>query len=157
MFQHLLKVRYLAVVIVLVAVLDAVGSMVLGIQQAFHAYALILRGSQNGSSRRPGLEMLHSLDFLIVSIVLLVLALGIAKLFLRRPDEHDDPQLPVWLRIKSITELKVLIWEMILTTLLIVAMSELSEAIYQEPTWTVLLTPVAILLLALSLFFMKRS
>jgi len=157
MFQYLLKVRYLVVVIVVVAVLDALGSMVLGVQRAFHAYALIIGGNPAGRAERPGLEMLHSLDFLIVSMVLLVLALGIAKLFLRNPGEHDDARLPAWLRIQNITDLKVLIWEMILTTLLIVAMSEISETIYEQPTWTVLLTPVAVLMLALSLFFMKKQ
>jgi uncharacterized membrane protein YqhA len=156
MFQYLLKARYLALVIVVVALLDALGAMVLGVQRALHAYALILSGKIDGPEH-PGIEMLHSLDFLIVSMVLIVLALGIAKLFLRGRGDHDDAELPAWLRIESIAELKVLIWEMILTTLLIVAMSELSEAIYGQPTWTVLLTPVAILMLAMSLFFMKRD
>jgi uncharacterized membrane protein YqhA len=157
MFQFLLKARYLVVVIVVVALLDAIGAMVLGVQGALHAYALILTGNKGGGTQRPGIEMLHSLDFLIVAMVLVVLALGIAKLFLRGPAEHDKSVLPAWLRIDSITELKVLIWEMILTTLLIVAMSELSEALYGQPTWTILLTPVAILMLAVSLFFMKRN
>jgi uncharacterized membrane protein YqhA len=158
MFQHLLKIRYLILVIVVIAVLHAIAFMTLGIQTAFHAYALLLKGgTQSAHAERPGVELLHSLDALIVSMVLIVLALGMAKLFLRNPAEHDDSHLPVWLRIESITELKVLIWETILTTLLIVAMSDISAALYEQPTWTILLTPAAVLALAISLFFMKKT
>jgi len=111
---------------------------------------------QARQAERPGLELLHSLDTLFISMVLIVLALGMAKLFLRNPEERDDAKLPVWLRIESITELKVLLWETILTTLLIVAMSDVSAALYEPTTWTILITPTAVLILALSLFFMKR-
>jgi len=50
----------------------------------------------------------------------------------------------------------VLLWETILTTLLIVAMSDVSAALYEPTTWTILITPTDVLILALSLFFMKR-
>lgn len=156
MFQHLLKIRFLVLVLVVVAVFHALAFMALGIKTAFHAYGLILTGAKDTGAARPGVELLHSLDTLFISMVLIVLALGMAKLFLRNPEEHDDSKLPVWLRIESITELKVLIWETILTTLLIVAMSEVSTALYEQTTWTILITPTAVLILALSLFFMKR-
>ena len=45
----------------------------------------------------------------------------------------------------------------ILTTLLIVALSDLSESLFGPLNWTVLLTPISILLLALSLYFMKKA
>jgi len=156
MFQSLLKIRYLALVLVVVAVIHALAFMALGIRTALHAYHLILSGAKDVGENRPGVELLHSLDTLFISMVLIVLALGMAKLFLRNPTEHDDSKLPVWLRIESITELKVLIWETVLTTLLIVAMSDVSSALYEPTTWAILLTPAAVLLLAISLFFIKR-
>jgi uncharacterized membrane protein YqhA len=112
-------------------------------------------GARGGS--RPGLELLHSLDFLFVSLVLIVLGLGIAKLFLLAPGDSSDAGLPTWLRIDSISELKVLLWETILTTLLIASLSNLVEGLFGTLDWTVLLMPIAILILSLSLFFIKKA
>ena len=93
---------------------------------------------------------------MFISMVLLVLAIGIAKLFLVSPT-FDDTKLPTWLRVHSITELKVLLWETVLTTLLIVGLSDLTTALYAKLQWTALVMPMAILILSLSLFFMKRT
>ena len=155
MFEHLLKVRYVAVVIVILAVLHAVAFLVLGTKLAFQAYAHILIGG-GASEARPGLELLHSLDFLFVSLVLMVLALGIAKLFLLGPN-MEESGLPVWLRLHSISELKVLLWETVLTTLLIASLPGLVAGLLGNLDWRVLVTPSAILVLALSLYFMKKG
>jgi len=158
MFEFLLKFRYLAVVMVVLALLDAVAYLVMGARIAFHAYAHLLdAASAAPTGSRPGLELLHSLDFLFVALVLIVLGLGIAKLFLLAPDSRSNSELPAWLRIDSIRELKVLLWETILTTLLIAGLSELIEGLFTTLGWATLMTPLAILILALSLFFMKKA
>ena len=95
MFEQLLKVRYIAIVIVILAVLHAIAFLVLGTKVAIQAYAHVLRSAAS-TEPRPGLELLHSLDFLFVSLVLMVLALGIAKLFLLGPNV-DESGLPTWL------------------------------------------------------------
>ena len=156
MFQYLLKVRYLAVVIVVLSVLHAVAFLVMGTRIAVRAYWQVLGDSASGWSS-PGVELLHSLDFLFVSLVLLVLGLGIAKLFVLKPSQQSMEGLPGWLRIESITQLKVLLWETILTTLLIVSLSDLVRDLFTKLEWSALAMPVAILLLALSLFFMKKD
>jgi uncharacterized membrane protein YqhA len=158
MFEFLLKFRYLAVVMVILALLDAMAYLVMGARIAFHAYAHVLDATSfTPTQNRPGLELMHSLDFLFVSLVLLVLGLGIAKLFLLAPDSKSHNGLPGWLRIESIGELKVLLWETILTTLLIAGLSELIEGLFTRLDWAILMTPLAILILALSLFFMKKA
>lgn len=158
MFRQLLKVRYIAVVITALAVLHSVAFLVLGTETAIHAYRQVLGLDTSPGPQRPGLELLHSLDFLFVSMVFLVLALGIAKLFLMSPSAEADEGLPSWLRIDSISELKVLLWETILVTMLIIALSDItSDLDAVTRSWTVLLTPIEILLLALSLYFMKKK
>jgi uncharacterized membrane protein YqhA len=157
MFEQLLKIRYLAIAMVLLALMHAVAYLALGVRIAVHAYAHLFAESGGTGEVRPGLELLHSLDFLFVSLVMVVLGLGIAKLFLLAPDSPRHSGLPAWLRIEGIAELKVLLWETILTTLLIAALSELVAGVFGKLDWTVLLTPVAILILALSLYFMKKA
>ena len=91
MFEFLLKFRYLAVVMVILALLDAVAYLVMGARIAFHAYAHLLDAtSVTPVQNRPGLELLHSLDFVFVSLVMIVLALGIAKLFLLAPSSKSN-------------------------------------------------------------------
>ena len=51
MFEHLLKVRYVAIVIVFLAVLHAMAFLVLGAKLAFVAYGHILFGVQTGEAR----------------------------------------------------------------------------------------------------------
>jgi uncharacterized membrane protein YqhA len=156
MFKYLLKIRYIVVVIVVLAALDAVAFLVMGTLTALEGYKHLLGETVAGETPRPGLELLHSLDFCLVAMVLVVLALGTAELFLLDPTVDQSVRLPPWLRLNSISELKVLLWETILTTLLILSLSGLTATAFAKPDWTVLLTPAAILTLALSLYFMKR-
>jgi uncharacterized membrane protein YqhA len=156
MFQQLLKIRYVAVVIVILSLLHAVAFLVMGTRIAVQAYAHVWDETASGWAR-PGVEVLHSLDFLFVSLVLLVLGLGIAKLFIVQPTEAESAALPTWLRIESISELKVLLWETILTTLLIVALSDLIRGLFSKLEWSALIMPSAILVLAISLFCIKKA
>jgi uncharacterized membrane protein YqhA len=153
-FDQLLKTRYIAIVIVILSLLHAAAFLVMGIKVAVKAYGEVLTEGASHASR-PGLELLHSLDYLFVSLVLLILSLGIAKLFLLDPTK-EHPGLPSWLRLESISELKVLLWETVLTTLLIVALSDLVSNLGSAHEWSVLVEPAGILILALALFFMKR-
>jgi uncharacterized membrane protein YqhA len=156
-FQQLLKIRYLAIVIVALSVLHAVAFLVMGTRIAIHAYWHLMDDTAGAGWSRPGVELLHSLDFLFVALVLLVLGLGVAKLFLLKLSDEESQPLPRWLRIQSITQLKILLWETILTTLLIVSLSDLIRDLFTKLEWSALAMPVAILILALSLFFMKKD
>jgi uncharacterized membrane protein YqhA len=157
MFEHLFKLRYLTLVIVILAVGHAVAFLVMGTLAAFKGYGHVIAAIQGVQSARPGLDLLHSLDFMFVSMVLIVLALGIAKLFLMHPSDELTVDLPLWLRIDSISQLKILLWETVLTTLMIIALSDLSAGLFTKLDWTVLLTPAAILVLALSLYLIKKE
>jgi uncharacterized membrane protein YqhA len=157
MFAHILKLRYVTVVISIIAGLDALSFLIMGAKAAFKGYVHMIASGDAFEMSRPGLELLHSLDFLLVSLVLMILAFGVAKLFLLDPKTALTLELPSWLRIESISELKVLLWETILTTLLVVSLSGLSDGLFRKLDWTVLLTPIAILLLTLSLYFMRRG
>jgi len=50
----------------------------------------------------------------------------------------------------------VLLWETSLTTLLTVALSDLIRGLFTQLEWSALTVPAAILLLALSLFLIKK-
>jgi uncharacterized membrane protein YqhA len=157
LFHYLLKARYLAAVVVALAILHSLMFLFLGAHSAFVTYWHVLSRTIS-AGERPGLELLHSLDFLLVSLVLLIFALGVANLFLRPTgtSEQRSSPLPSWLHVESFGDLKYLLWETILTTLLIAALPMLATDLFTQLDWSSLFIPATILLLALSLFFMRR-
>jgi uncharacterized membrane protein YqhA len=157
MFQQLLKVRYLAVAIVVISILHSIAFLVMGAFVAVNAYTHLWSDRAAPGMARPGVELLHSLDFLFVSLVLMVLALGIAKLFILNAGAKEIEGLPAWLRIENLSELKVMLWETILTTLLIVGLSDLIRDLFTPLAWTALILPLAIFVLAMSLFFIRKA
>jgi uncharacterized membrane protein YqhA len=154
--KHLLKIRYLAAVVSVLSILHALAFMAMGTRTAVHAYAMVLRGESGSGAQRPGIELLHSLDFLLVGLVLIMLAFGVAKLFLLSPKAVDDDSLPNWLHVDSFSDLKFLLWETILTALLILALSVVTSELLEKMTWTALVVPAVILMLAISLHLMRR-
>ena len=64
--------------------------------------------------------------------------------------------LPSWLRIDTLTELKALIWESILTAVLVLWVTQLVHRL-REPTPALLILPGAMLVIAASLFIMRRG
>src|SRR5215831_14868883 len=112
MFERLLRLRYVAVVVVILAFLHALAFLLMGARIAAHTYWAILHGAPPGASERTGVELLHSLDLMLIALVLMILAFGVAKLFLRDPmGEHAHSfSGPSWLQIETFTDLKVLLW-----------------------------------------------
>lgn len=115
MFERFMKVRYIAVVIVILALLHAMAFLAMGTHVAVLAYRHVFDEPPAVGSGSV-LELLHSLDFMFISMVLLVLALGIAKLS-----------------------------------------SDLTTALFAKLQWTAMVMPSAIVVLSLSLYFMKKE
>jgi uncharacterized membrane protein YqhA len=156
-FEQLLKIRYIAAVVVILSLLHSLTFLYMGARIAVATYWHVLSGATGEAADRPGVELLHSLDFFLVSLVLMILALGIAKLFLLPSTTHRSSRLPSWLSLETFSDLKFLLWETILTTLLIAGLPMLSAGLFEKLDWTALLVPAAILLLAFSLYLMKKT
>ncbi len=131
MVRSLLRIRYLATVVALVFALHAAGFLVLGVLRAVQAYRLFFTPDGLGPEARPGVHIAESVDALLFSLVLLVLSLGTASLFLTTADTEDRQKLPEGMRVKSLTELKLLLWEAILATLVVAAASGIIAALPQ--------------------------
>jgi uncharacterized membrane protein YqhA len=97
-------------------------------------------------------------DLFLIAIVFFVLALGVMLLFVD-PDKGFPVNLPHWLRIKNFMELKVILWEAILTTMVIAFLTGLAgKKINGEPVdMQTLIIPGGIFLVSLSLYFLKKG
>jgi uncharacterized membrane protein YqhA len=153
--------RVLKFVISTIAVLVAMAGVALAL---IGIYEFVIAVSHVASADREHVAgliatgLLKTVDMFLMVIVFFVFALGVLILF-------DDPEntlpvrLPHWLQIKTFIQLKVILWEAILTTLVVSYLAGLAEKKFDNHTTSLydLVIPAAILLIALSLFFLKKG
>ncbi|MBN8787331.1 MAG: YqhA family protein [Terrimonas sp.] len=113
---------------------------------------------QHETAGLMAVDLLNAVDIFLVAIVFFVLSIGIMILF-NNPDATLPVKLPEWLRIKNFLHLKIILWEAILTTLVVSYLAALAEKKINgvEITWQHLIVPVAVLLISLSLFLVRRG
>lgn len=152
MIKILLKSRYLALAISIFMFFNSVAFLIMGLIRGIEAYAELIKFMQGNHEVKPGLAITHSLDTFLISIVTLIISLGIAKVFFL--SEEDSVKLPKWLNIHSFKDLKILLWETVLMTLVVLFLTMLinSEMVL---SWEILTLPVSIVLLAVALVLMK--
>ena len=102
--------------------------------------------------------LLHAIDMFLVAIVFYVLAIGMMILFIDQ-DAKVPLKLPDWLHVKTFVELKIILWEAILTTMVVYYIAGLLEKKINGEVISIhsLILPGAVLLIALSLFFVKKG
>jgi uncharacterized membrane protein YqhA len=100
--------------------------------------------------------LLKTVDIFLMVIVFFVFSLGLLILF-HDPTTNLPVNVPEWLRLKSFIQLKVILWEAILTTLVVSYLAGLAEKRMELIPFGVydLIIPGAIFLIALSLYFLK--
>ena len=155
------SIQIFILIIALVIFIGAIIIASLGVYDIIHS-ALYFKGSTESTEHIiifTALGIMRSVDLLLISIVLFIFSLGLLILFDGKEETVQKINLPKWLRVKNFMELKVILWEAILTTMLISVVSVIAQKIQggQEPTISLLILPGAILLVALALFFVKRG
>ena len=155
MFQHLtvpmkyfLRIIILAIVIILLA--DVVITTVRGIMVSVHAYGEVI----SNTTEKPLLPALEAVDLFMLALVVLLLALGLVKLFLSDMPFISNFDLP-WLKVGDIHDIKALLWNAMLLTLMVLFCIRMFNT--DQLGWTDLVLPGAVFLLALSGKFMKDN
>ena len=152
MLRNLLGVRHVYAVAVVFTLINSVVFLLVGARYSIEGYALLYRHVFVEETANPRMPILESLDWFLVALVFLIFSLGIAKIFIGYDGSPDA--LPGWLRIHDFKELKILLWETILVTLVvwsIIAVARKVDAL----TWESLVLPVVVLVLAVGLFLMR--
>ena len=136
-------------IILLLSFINVLAMLALNIMRAFHAYADLF----NGGLHRPGLEIMELVDGLLMVLLLLIITIGFLKLFL--PDSKISKAIDLpWLRVNSFTQLKMLLIETILTTLVVLFATHVVKS-DANLKWEDILIPIAVFLLALTIKFVK--
>lgn len=113
-------IRIAIFVIISLLLLNSLVFIGVAVYKIVEAYILIAEGRME---ERPGVFIGEALDGFLVSLFFIVFSIGIAKLFLQNKIFIKGYDLP-WLNIKDFSGLKFIIWEMLLTTLVVYFFSQ---------------------------------
>ena len=152
----LLRLRWLAAVVAFISGLHAVAFVGVGVVRGWEGYKLIAHGPPWEGEHAPGLHLARSIDAFLIAMVFFVFSIGMTILFLVPRDSPALQAVPEWMRVKSLSELKFLIWEAILVTL-VVACVESFMVSGRGLDWTALVFPLALLILSLAMFLARRA
>jgi uncharacterized membrane protein YqhA len=143
--------RVIISIILLFSFLNVVAMLILNFMRAIHAYSHLF----DSENTRPGLEIMEVVDGLLLVLLLLIMNIGFMKLFLPESKWARSLDLP-WLKINSFSQLKMLLIETILTTLVIV----FATTVIKEDgklNWNDIVLPSAIFLFALTIKSVKEE
>lgn len=145
-------VRFFIFFIVSFVFLNSLFFIGLGAYKSFHAYMLIAQGRVE---ERPGVFIAESLDSFLMALFFLIFAMGISKLFLPNKTFIKDYDL-AWLKVGNFSELKFILWEVLLTTLCVFFITQAIIKV-EHLEWQILVLPASILMLAIAYKFFKQG
>jgi len=151
MVERLLGLRFIFLIPIGITFINCLFFIWLGIEHAYHGYVIVIEGH---TEARPGLAFLESLDMFMVALVFMVFSFGMLRIFTHYDVKED--KLPGWMQIRTFKELKILLWETVLVTLVILSISVLIQKL-DNPSWELLVLPGMILILSLALFLMRKE
>ncbi len=156
MLKWLFKLRYLALIVAICSALHSIAFIVIGVIRGVEGYRLIFRGSPLSGEDSPGIFIGKSIDAFLLAMVFFVFSIGMIVLFAAPKSSEALDEIPAWMRVKNLSELKFIIWEAILVAMVVASIEALVVA-SQDLRWTALIVPIALLILAAGLFLAKKG
>lgn len=104
--------------------------------------------------------MFQALDVFLIGFLFLIFSIGFAQLFVSDNSKIKSLIMnwtPNWLKVESFTQLKLILWDTVLTTLVVLFAGETFRSLDDVYDWKLLFIPVAVLLISISKFLIIRS
>jgi uncharacterized membrane protein YqhA len=154
--------RLIISLIIALIFMSAIVITCLGIADLWHGASMLWNNHQGEHyvTTVTAIGIMEGVDTLLVAVVLFIFSYGLLVIFFSSREELlDQLNVPKWLRMKSFLDLKIILWEAVLTTLVIgfliaVAETELEDKV---PGIDILYIPAAIALITISLFLLKKD
>lgn len=150
-------IKILITIIVFFTFVNALFFIGLGVINIFKGGAILLNDSREISN--SALKVIESLDMFLVALVFIIFTSGIYNIFFPHNESQNDANSFTKkhiFRINSFSQLKILLWQTILTTLVIHFVSSIIQA-HGKLDWSFLIMPISILLLTISLGIFQRK
>jgi uncharacterized membrane protein YqhA len=152
--SKILRLRYIFIIVSIFSFISCLFFIGVGISESIHAFKIVIGAIGGGVWENPGILLVEALDRFLIAVLFYIFGIGMIKLFL--PELFKDADLPKWLDIKDIRQLKVLLWETILVTLVVLSVTSMVGHT-DSLSWDVLILPSVIAVLSLSLFLMRSK
>jgi len=107
----------------------------------------------------PGLTLFVSIDLFIIGFLFLIFSLGFSQLFIPKPSKITtllDSVTPNWLKVQSFTELKLILWDTVLTTLVLTFIGDVIRD-KDGYNWQLTIIPISILLISFARYLIKKQ
>lgn len=129
----------------------------LGIFVFFHT--IYFSPNDKYAPAEAGILLLKTIDMFLIAIVAFIFSLGLMVLFDNKKELTQILNLPDWLQVKNFMQLKVILWEAILTTMVITFLVNLAESRFKgiPLDYNTLIIPAAIFIISISLYALKKS
>jgi uncharacterized membrane protein YqhA len=137
--------------ICLILVVNAVTLVLRGVLLTYEGYHNVFT---QPDMERPLLPVLEAVDLFFMALAFFIVAIGLAQLFVGDMALVKSLSF-AWLRIESFGQLKLLLWDTFLVTMLVLFVTRLVST--DTYGWDLLLLPGAILMLTVSSFLLKQS
>lgn len=150
--------KFIIVVPILTTLVIAIVFLGLGVYETVIGITGILKGQMHSEST-PGLLLFQALDLFLIGFLFLIFSLGFFQLFYPKPSRLMtviDDIAPAWLKVENFTQLKLILWDTVLTTLVVLFIGEafLAGGKYD---WNLTIIPIGILLISLAKFLIKKA
>ncbi len=106
----------------------------------------------------PGLTLFQALDVFLIAFLFLIFSIGFAQLFIPKPSKIVDLVnniTPDWLKVENFTQLKLILWDTVLTTLVVIFIGDAFKA-NGEYDWQLTIIPISIMLISFSRYLIKK-
>lgn len=145
-------IRSVILFIVSVILLNSIFFIVMGVYKSVEAYILFMHA---GIDQKPGVMIAEALDSFMIALFFIIFSVGIAKLFLPASNFISGYDL-TWLKVENFSQLKYILWEVLLTTMFIFFAARFIIAA-DSLDWNMLIVPASILMLSIAYKLLKQS
>ena len=150
------RLRFISLIAVFASGLGSILMFIIGAIKTARAYMAYFGGigyEPDASAKQMIIYMIQALDVFLIGLVLMIFSGAIYSLFIR-PEESESIPSKSWVKIKSTTELKKILIELVIVILIVKVLEGALGVESGGYVWENLVLPVAILMLALAYKFM---
>lgn len=160
--ETIFRTRYLSVIAVIFGAIGAVLMFVIGAVTTVDSVLTYFGGHgdaafSSDAALAATVEIVSALDQFLLGLVLLVFAFGVYSLWIvsDAPDDAATVHAPEWIKITSVTDLKVQLIEVVAVLLAVLFLKGVLSN--PETVWTDLVVPIAVVLFAWTVWLIRRA
>jgi len=164
MFNRFLALRYISLIAVVSLFVGAAVMFLIGAARTITAILYLFIDSRElflpehiDQGTIASVALVQAVDAFLFALVLLIFSFGIYNLFINSSAENTMANLPSWLRISSISELKTTLLQVIIVILAVNVLEHVIIVGSAALKWETLIIPISILCLAGALLMMHAS